>query len=527
MKKNLISAAIALVTSVMTTHAQEYLNVNSKFGESQIYLLEEIDHISVRKAPQVPDQMKSDENIKIFNAALEATGLNGTLGAHIDRSYDASKYSEFVYNSANGAVTAIVPFVKMKGYTLFVETDDVLKKYGVNNLQDLQALAKKIYDETYPEDAGLYDTELTNPKNPLYRFVAYHIVTTDIHSYDRLTGRKVTLNEEIQNSEFTIRTDRMNPIEWYRTLLPNTLVKCERLTMSNWMGDNSNLNNYYLNRRWDNDYQLRGAEVAQLDSTSSSVFNGRYFYVDNLVAFTTDVRDKVQNMLIRMDFSAVFPELTTLDIRQNGNDQIGDGSDYWFPNGSVDGLKVNSGTMIYRCPSGWRVTSQGDICGMYDDCDIEINLPPVPFSGEWQVRLGFCSEETNAIAQVYFDGVEQGNPIDFSQSLYELDVNINSKYSSMTYEEKVAEQKQLKEKGFYRGPYGLYSTVGQNEFIDRTYNCRRVLCQVYMDNTKEHTLRIKRVGENMAVYSILNLDYIELVPKNVYNVPEGQLEYDL
>jgi hypothetical protein len=54
MKKNLISAAIALVTSVMTTHAQEYLNVNSKFGESQIYLLEEIDHISVRKAPQVP-----------------------------------------------------------------------------------------------------------------------------------------------------------------------------------------------------------------------------------------------------------------------------------------------------------------------------------------------------------------------------------------------------------------------------------------------------------------------------------------
>jgi hypothetical protein len=123
--------------------------------------------------------------------------------------------------------------------------------------------------------------------------------------------------------------------------------------------------------------------------------------------------------------------------------------------------------------------------------------------------------------------VEQGNPIDFSQSLYELDVNINSKYSSMTYEEKVAEQKQLKEKGFYRGPYGLYSTVGQNEFIDRTYNCRRVLCQVYMDNTKEHTLRIKRVGENMAVYSILNLDYIELVPKTVYNVPEGQLEYDL
>jgi hypothetical protein len=96
----------------------------------------------------------------------------------------------------------------------------------------------------------MYDADVTNPKNPLYRFVAYHILTSDIHSLDRLTGR--ILNNWAINGELGVRTDLINPVEWYRTLLPNTMMKCERLTMKDLIGETCNQNNYYLNRRWDN-----------------------------------------------------------------------------------------------------------------------------------------------------------------------------------------------------------------------------------------------------------------------------------
>jgi hypothetical protein len=434
----------------------------------------------------------------------------------------------------------------MKGYTLFVESDEVLKKHGVNNLQDLQALAKQIYDKTYPEDAGKYDADVTNPKNPLYRFVAYHILTTDIRSLDRLTGRRLTYRK-INDEEIGIHTDRMNPIEWYQTMLPNTLMKCERLTMRNWKGETCNLNNYYLNRRWDNNYQLRGSEIIKSE-LENTVINGRYFYVDDIVAFTTDVRDKVQNMHIRMDLSTVFPELTTLGIRQNGNPDRDDdssrpdktfknGRNYWFPNGSIEGLKVNKGTMVYRRPHINFWSYQGDEFNVFGDYDVEISLPPVPFSGEWQVRLGFCALDTRGIAQIYFDGVEQGSPIDFR--LYLNDVKIMGSeyipdddgiyYNSLTDEEKAEDQKALKNKGYYRGPRGGYHTNGDTkyEWVGKAHTYRRVLCQVYIDNTEEHILRVKNVGGSTGNNNELMLDYIELVPKSVYDVPEGQMESDL
>jgi hypothetical protein len=253
-------------------------------------------------------------------------------------------------------------------------------------------------------------------------------------------------------------------------------------------------------------------------------------------------------MHIRMDLSTVFPELTTLGIRQNGNPDRDDdssrpdktfknGRNYWFPNGSIEGLKVNKGTMVYRRPHINFWSYQGDEFNVFGDYDVEISLPPVPFSGEWQVRLGFCALDTRGIAQIYFDGVEQGSPIDFR--LYLNDVKIMGSeyipdddgiyYNSLTDEEKAEDQKALKNKGYYRGPRGGYHTNGDTkyEWVGKAHTYRRVLCQVYIDNTEEHILRVKNVGGSTGNNNELMLDYIELVPKSVYDVPEGQMESDL
>lgn len=44
------------------------------------------------------------------------------------------------------------------------------------DLVSLFNYAKDIYDKVYPDDKGVYDDDYTHPKNPLNRFIAYHIL---------------------------------------------------------------------------------------------------------------------------------------------------------------------------------------------------------------------------------------------------------------------------------------------------------------------------------------------------------------
>ena len=69
----------------------------------------------------------------------------------------------------------------------------------------------------------------------------------------------------------------------------------------------------------------------------------------------------------------------------------------------------------------------------------------------------------------------------------------------------------------------------QNEFVTNGDTHRRVLTQTYIDNTKDHYLRIRcasksKTGNNNEFM----IDYLELVPKSIYGVvDDGKLEDDL
>ena len=101
----------------------------------------------------------------------------------------------------------------------------------------------------------------------------------------------------------------------------------------------------------------------------------------------------------------------------------------------------------------------------------------------------------------------------------------------MSDEEKAEDQKALKNKKRYRGPYGGYHSDGNvfNEFINNPRTHRVVLAQAYFDNTIDHFIRIRcasksKVGNNNE----LMLDYLDLVPKSVYGVvDDGEIEDDL
>ena len=62
---------------------------------------------------------------------------------------------------------------------------------------------------------------------------------------------------------------------------------------------------------------------------------------------------------------------------------------------------------------------------------------------------------------------------------------------------------------------------------ERTY--RRILCQTYMDATKDHYIRFRVASDGkQGNNNEFMLDYLELVPKSVYGVDsDGEMEDDL
>ena len=508
----------------------------------------------------VGELVKENKNLGVFFEALEATGLLDSLEFVKDQSYDPADYSKYWYTSDFWKEVATVPDDKYKGFTLFVPTDEVLKnKYGITGMESLYNLACTLYDPSYPADVNadyhaFTDEAIKDRRNPLNRFIAYHIVTRDVKGYDYITPLVMTQN--YYQGAIGIKTDKMDPEDWYETMLPHSMIRFSQLTVTGeggkYLGTEGIKNERYANRRYDDNNQIEGARIYP---TVESEFiqdapNGRYFYISDILAYDKQTREKVMNCRIRMDFSTIFPELMTQGIRLNGDptqddnsaspdDTYKNGRNYYFPKGYLDGVTMRgNGTFVYRRPH-WNFWSyEGDEFNLFGDYDFEFRLPPVPTASTYQIRLGFCALPTRGVAQVYFDGKPQGIPIDMRKYLndeslmgteYITDI---ATYTAMSQEEKAEYQKAIKNLGCYPGPYGGYHTSGGsviNEFVTNQRTFRRVLCTVYIDPSVDHYIRIRctstsKLGNNNEFM----MDYLELVPKSVYAVDgEGEMEDDL
>lgn len=490
----------------------------------------------------VLDLMRQNPNIKLFADALTSCGFAQALYQYRDETWDASAYPRIRYTSHVNKETATVPDERRIGYTVFAPTDSVLKeRYGITTIEQLYKKACELYDYMYTDadkQADFYQFDkITDERNPLHRMLAYHILTRDVKGWNYLTPY----------NDIGIETRDMNPVDWYETMLPHTMMKFERLTVRKWAGA-STVGQRYINRRYDDDFSIPGIYIRPNVEAAykQDALNGRYFYVDDIVAFDTQTRDVVFNGLIRMDFATIFPELMTNDIRLNQRnngvknqdpdyDETGKyGRNYYFPNGYLSGVTLNEGSQfVYRRPHDWYDSYEGDEMNLFKDFDFTFRLPPVPYEGEWQVRLGFASEPTRGVAQIYYDGKPQGIPLDMTKSLNDpsiLGADWKADYKSMSQVDLSTDQKVLKNKGYYRGAAGGYHYPfgGGNDhvyFATQPHTIRLVICTTHIDPNEDHYIRIRCVSAKQGNDNEFMLDYLELVPKSVYGVTdEGEME---
>lgn len=520
-------------------------------------IVQQVSSVIENSSKSVASLIKDNPDVSIYYQALRATGLETQLDTMLeDRSYVAPTQEYFEYRTggeSDNRERAIAPKQRLYGFTAFLVPDEVLKqKYPVyfngaeDNLKALYNLACSIYDVMYPEDVNTPEHSFENlqePTNPLYRFMAYHLLDRNVQGYNYLTVR----------DDAGVDPEYANATDWYTTMLKGKMIKVEHLVKQAWVGYGDVLNGYYINRRYDGEeYYEHGVCVTKPEETIDAR-NGLYFYIDDILKFDVTTRDVIDNCRIRMDFSTIFPEIMTNNMRMNGNytnyerlkvDDESIGFNYCFPDGYLKGVKIDgSGAkFVYRRPRLNFYSMHGDEMIANGVFDITFELPPFPFEGSWQIRLG-CAPMTTAprgAVQIYYDGAAAGMPLN-------MDLMPNSpevygatsfpKYSNIRSddEKRLTDFKILKNKGYYRGPFSVFhceeNTPSKGEkFADQPSTIRKVVCTVFVsksDLNKAHTLRVKNVSNTNAANKEAMFDYLELVPSSVYAVTGDKTEDDL
>jgi len=448
------------------------------------------------------EAISRDENFSLFFEALVATGLDQEISLIKDESYVpdpeyvAMENANTIYNYAR----VRVPRERKYGFTALMESNATYAKNDIHNLDDLKAYAKNVYDTMYPEDASI--TDVTNRKNSLNRFVAYHLINKKlpmrlfIEKYDN-TGMNYASTGETHSVKV------VDMFEYIETLCPNTLLEVRTLRTTN----EYNIFNMISES---------GPAIRLTDNFDNDALNGVYHEIDNILVYDANVERMLSTKRLRMDVASFFPELVNNNIRI-GNSLIGGGlfSERWFlPNGYVDRINASATTEVHYFNADDRFMDyQGDelfLLGLYD---FEITTLPIP-PGTYEVRFGYQPTHLRGVAQLYWDEVPTGIPLDLR--LYANDPDIGYEYPGTDARDPdgFENDKAMRNRGYMKGP-ASYTVIEEWWYSGASARMsedvlRRILGIYTFNEYSTHTFSVKAVKSGEFMF-----DYLEFVPLEV------------
>lgn len=496
-------------------------------------VLHEISHVITRSNQLIAGEMEAHPDIySLFSDALKATGLADTL-TETSHSFGVIEKSYGFY----------VPEKCEVGYTIFAETDDVLKAKGINSVKTMAEYADSIYGNCqewydYVRNNNITisrGTDYKNPWNVLNMFLRYHVLKYKI-PYDKLT------NHHNEVSKVTL-------VEYYETMLPYTLVKVtkngSKLMLNRWEANTSLTNQVAeLGTKDMHTVLFEGVELAGQKSQIAPT-NGYIHPIKGMLVYNKDVPRGALNERMRFDDTVLFGEMMSNSFRRITDAEVkalNGGKEGSFPAAQLSGnyicippdffqnLKIYNGasTLVLYLPgqsSGWS-NYQGDELMGEGNYDFAMRLPPVP-DGTYELRMGYTAEAKRGMVQIYM-----GTSSDLS-SMKAVDIPLDMRIISannangnpdvytgwcnwsLLDDKGVESDANMRNLGYMRGP--LYYTVGVNSgnyARNNPKDLRRIIYKGKLDQG-EHWLRFKSVlDDNSAQF---HLDYIELCPENVYN----------
>ncbi len=483
----------------------------------------------------------------IMSEAIKATGLDEVLKIYeIDPDYDNTLYGPSF--ETQGSQKPPYPVEHKQKYTLLIESDNLLADptknhlgMSIQSIEDLETFAR----EWYPCDDDIIG-KYSNPENPLYKFVSYHIIDRKLlYSSSKGSGGFIMYGYDHKdfNSEVNLPTT-YDRYDYFETMLPYTMIKVTRpfrnsssytpygsaessvlsqQLVINYAQDNgTRCNNpnmeYHLNIVIEDEQTTQrrlGEEKFVQEST-----NGILHTIDKILIYNEDeMAGNVLRERMRWDITSIFPEWTNNGVRWAQQDQY---TLTYIPDGFSTRLRINNtdSHVYYLRPHstglGGYVNYMGDEMLVTGKYDFEYRLPYVP-AGTYEIRFGFGQSNARGIAQFYLDGKICGIPVDMRNTAENQNLIGWFDESGMTEEEIDENDKAMRNRGFMKAPASCHLTKDKQSMRESVLAIRKIVGTFRLDRGN-HWLRFKDVMEPGNLNEF-NQDYLEIVPTSVINDP--------
>ncbi len=455
----------------------------------------------------IPAQIKEHDYFHIISEAIAQTGYDDRLQLYKDESYtEGDLKAPGIYTSSP---LCPYPANRYFGYTAFLEPDQVFFDAGIYNFEDLKAKCA----EWYPE--ADVNAPLTSTENPVNQFVGYHLLDRKL-AYSRLVCYKINPHANFNSEKDLVNFSDRN--EYYETLngrlmkltMPRSNPKYQTTILINYSKDTDASVNHYMNTIVHNPEDFKLLNDSVYADFAPQALNGTIHAIDKILLYNEDVMaGRVLNSIIRVDFSALCSEMTNNDIRWNYFTHSSDGEVY-IPHTYCKNMKVltEESRVYYLSPHTSWANYQGDEMMTLGAFDFAYKLPPVP-AGTYEIRMGYSANSLRHIVQFYIDNEVAGIPVDLR--IMGSNPTINWVADSRTEDEGVQNDKEMKNRGYLKGPITFRNTSESGLARDYDGDLRKVITTKYL-TAGEHWLRFKNVNENDDGTAQFMHDYIEIVP---------------
>ena len=525
------------VDSLGNTVLNDASTIISEDNEVTNGLVHKVTRVVPRSARSLGDTFDRLEEYTIFNEALHRTGL-------ADSVVRSSKNKVFTKpadtNDIDGSLLYCPTECKV-GYTIFAESDAVMKANGINSFDDLVRFANNVYANApewydYMRELGLKvstGNDYTNRFNALNMFVAYHILFASM-AQDQLVFE--------DKAGVPAGTDKWNyvnggePYDYYETMLPSTLLKI-------WEPQPGKV--LYINRyrtfntltdeigKMGNNHVLVNPGI-MIERKDITALNGYIHPINGMLVYNAQVPHGVLNERLRFEATTFLPEFINNGFRYMYMNEVsamnggGSGARLAFPVDYFDNVICYNGEQTklrYNIKGDYRAY-QADAFQGWGQYDLAVKLPPVP-SGLYEFRLFYSPMGHGGMMQFYLGTSRdvqkmEALSIPLDVRIQESDPRIGWTAFYQEDDSGVSTDEALHNRGYMRGPFSFCGHPGDDGDTKTTKNCRgdgvvtlrRVLGRVNIKQSDEHWFRFKNVINDDSDLK-WQLDFVEFVPVSI------------
>jgi len=460
---------------------------------------------------------EGDSLYSIYGRALAITGLSSimNLSPAEDESFDPKADTRYL---ATHTVPEEHPTARKFGYTILAVSDaDLAKcKYpnipglenGIHTPGDLAKLAKYYYAETFHHDADNI-SDMTDRKNYLNRFMSFHC-------FDR-----ILLSSRFVKDLFTPHHFAQYPMyEYIETMLENTLIevvydKMGKVISPEMMSDPNHIFGVFDLGDPDQGCMFTNDQ----NKPDGGSLNGYYHGINKPVIYSRKYLGDQTTKRLRLDVASFFPEFANNNMRGNNptavSGVVGKTHYYLLPQTYVENFTgtPNCRLSYLGATDTWE-DYQGDEFFLNGTYNFSIKTSPIP-AGTYEIRMGYQATPQRGIAQLYWDSLPCGIPLDLSLMASDPGVGWQEPGTNSEDPQGYENDKMMHNRGYMKGAacFGSANKSVYNSLNTRVSpRClRRVLGIYTFTESKKHYFTAISLGSNSNGTQFM-LDYLEFTP---------------